>query len=190
MKYGVIYADPPWRFSTYSSKGQKKAPDRHYPTMKIEDICALPVPALAADDAALFLWVYQPMLRQAFLLFDVWGFEFKTVAYIWVKTNGHQDRLFYGGQDAKKSLGYHTRAGSEQCWLATKGRGYKRLSKAEPQVVFAPRREHSRKPDEIAESIVRLTGPETSRIELFARTERPGWAAWGNEVDKFKTVSP
>jgi N6-adenosine-specific RNA methylase IME4 len=72
----------------------------------------------------------------------------------------------------------------EQCWLATRGRGYERLSRGEAQVVFAPVREHSRKPDEIAESIVRLTGLGP-RLEMFARTRRPGWDVFGNETERF-----
>lgn len=183
-RYSVIYADPPWRFETYSAKGKDRAPDQHYSTMPIDDIRALPVTDWAAENAALFLWVYQPMLREAFTLFDAWGFTFKTVAYVWVKITGGQDRLFYGQEDVRKGLGYHTRAGTEQVWLATRGKGYERLSKGESQVVFSPLREHSRKPDEIAESIVRLVG-DVPRLEMFARTRRQGWEAWGNEADKF-----
>jgi N6-adenosine-specific RNA methylase IME4 len=183
-RYSIIYADPPWRFTTYSDKGKDRAPEKHYDTMSIADIAALPIADMAADDCALFMWVYQPMLREAFTLFEAWGFTFKTVAYFWVKISGGQDRLFYGNEDVLKGLGYHTRTGAEQVWLATRGKGYERISKGEGQVVFAPRREHSRKPDEIAESIVRLCG-DIPRIELFARARRAGWDAFGNETEKF-----
>lgn len=184
--FSVIYADPPWRFRTWSAEGQDRAPDQHYGTMDIADIKAQGVGAIAAPDAVLFLWVYQPMLREAFDVIEAWGFAYKTVGYIWIKTNGPADQgmLFVDQTTVRKGLGYHTRAGSEQVWIATRGRGYERLSKGEPQVVFAGLREHSRKPDEIADSIVRLTG-DVPRVELFARTARPGWSAWGNETGKF-----
>jgi hypothetical protein len=86
-------------------------------------------------------------------------------------------------------LGYHTRSGSEQCWLATRGKGYQRQSKSKniEQVVFAPLREHSRKPDEVAHRIDRLVG-DVPRIELFARERRPGWMSWGMEIDAFTPI--
>jgi N6-adenosine-specific RNA methylase IME4 len=152
--------------------------------MPIVDIAALPVADWAAPDCALFMWVYQPMLREAFTLFDSWGFTFKTVAYVWFKISGGQDRLFYGSEDVVKGLGYHTRAGTEQVWLATRGKGYERISMGEGQAIFAPRREHSRKPDQVAESIVRLAG-DLPRLEMFARSPRKGWDVWGNETEKF-----
>jgi N6-adenosine-specific RNA methylase IME4 len=136
----------------------------------------------------LFLWVVQPQLPEALRLIEAWGFTFKTVAYCWVKNKGNQDRLFYAGEDVRKGLGYHTRSGMEQCWLATRGKGYSRLSKSETQVVFSPLREHSRKPDEISDSIVNLTG-DVPRLEMFARTQRPGWDVWGNQTSKFDGVA-
>lgn len=182
--YRVIYADPPWSFKAWSHRGEDRGAIQHYSCMSLEEIAALPVSDWAAEDAALFLWVVQPMLPEAMQLIGAWHFEFKSVAFAWVKTNGKQDRLFYAGGDVRMGLGYHTRAGFEQCWLATRGKGYQRLSKGEPQVVFAPRREHSRKPDEIADSIVRLVG-DVPRLEMFARTRRPGWDVYGNETGKF-----
>ena len=82
-------------------------------------------------------------------------------------------------------LVFTTRSGSEQCWIATRGRGYKRQSRSVAQVIHAPIREHSRKPDEAAERIERLVGGDVSKIELFARTRRPGWTSWGDEVGRF-----
>ena len=187
-KYRIVYADPPWAFRAWSHRGDGRAASKHYPVSNMADMATLPIAELAAADAALFIWVVQPMLPEALRLIESWGFRFKTVAFAWVKTNGKQDRLFYTGSDVRIGLGYHTRAGFEQCWLATRGNGYRRLSKAEPQVVFSPTREHSRKPDEIADSIVRLVG-DVPRIELFARTRRLGWDSWGNETDKFDAVA-
>lgn len=183
-RYSVIYCDPPWSFHTWSHRGQGKGASQHYSTMDAQSIRDIDVASIATDDAALFMWVVQPQLPEALDLIRAWGFEFKTVAYVWVKIKGGQDRLFYAGDDIRKGLGYHTRSGAEQCWLATRGKGYDRLSKGEAQVVFSPLREHSRKPDEIADSIIRLTG-DTPRIELFARTRRPGWDSWGDQVGKF-----
>jgi N6-adenosine-specific RNA methylase IME4 len=182
--YRVIYSDPPWHFHSWSHRGEDRGAVQHYGCMSLDDICALPVAEACAKDAALFLWVVQPMLPEALRVIEAWGFTFKTVAYAWVKVKGGQDRLFYAGEDIRKGLGYHTRSGMEQCWLATRGDGYTRLSKGEAQVVFSPLREHSRKPDEIAESIVRLTG-DVPRLEMFARTQRPGFDAWGNQTEKF-----
>ncbi|RFB80420.1 adenine methyltransferase [Methylovirgula sp. 4M-Z18] len=179
-----MYADPPWQFHSWSHRGEDRGAVQHYGCMSLNDICNLPVRDIAAPDAALFIWVVQPMLPQALRVIEAWGFEFKTVAYCWLKIKGGQDRLFYDGADVRKGLGYHTRSGMEQCWLATRGKGYARVSQGEAQVVFSPLREHSRKPDVIAESIVNLTG-DVPRLELFARTRRPGWDVWGNQVDKF-----
>ena len=83
-KYTVLYADPPWR---YRNKPNGRSPESHYPTMKTEDICALPVQALAAEDCALFLWVTMPMLFEAQKVLAAWGFRYKTVAFVWVKQN-------------------------------------------------------------------------------------------------------
>lgn len=183
-KYRILMADPPWRFKSWSGRGGGKGAVQHYDCMDLDALERLPVADWAAPDCALFLWVVQSMLPEALQLIGVWGFEFKTVAYAWVKIKGGQPRLYYEQGDAGMGMGYHTRAGFEQCWLATRGKGYSRISKGEPQVIFAPRREHSRKPDEIAESIVRLCG-DLPRLEMFARTRRPGWAVFGNETDKF-----
>src|SRR5690348_3398748 len=185
--YRVIYADPPWKFAAWSHRGEDRGAVQHYPCMTSAELKALPVDGLAADDAALFMWVVQPMLPQALELIAAWGFEFKTVAFAWVKIKGKQDRLFYAREDVRLCLGYHTRSGFEQCWLATRGKGYERLTKSEPQVVFSPLRQHSRKPDEVAAAIARLCGGP--RIELFARARRHGFDAWGAETGKFGDIA-
>lgn len=183
--YSLIYADPPWSFKTWSPRGDGRSASQHYGCMSIKDICALPVKDITAKDAVLFLWVVQPLLPRALEVIKAWGFTFKTVGYVWVKIKGGQDRLFYAGADVKNGLGYHTRAGCEQCWIAVKGSGYDRMSKSEAQVVFSPLREHSRKPDEIRESIERLVG-DVPKLEMFAReSSAKGWDTWGNETEKF-----
>lgn len=177
-KYNIIYADPPWTFKTYSSKGvEKKSAQSHYYCMEREDIQNLPIQNIADDDCILFLWVTWPCLQEGLELIKKWGFTYKTCAFNWVKKNRKSDGWFWG-------LGFWTRANSEVCLLATKG-SPKRASKSVHQVCDARIREHSRKPDEIRDRIVELCG-NVPRIELFARQQSIGWDAWGNEVRKFE----
>ena len=175
-QYGVIYADPPWSFKTYSDKGKDRSPEQHYNVLSLTDISLLPVSNIAKPDAVLLMWVIDPLLDKAFEVIDAWGFKYKTVAFTWAKTNKTKPGFFTG-------LGYWTRGNPEMCLLATKGKP-KRLSKSVPQLVVEQRREHSRKPDIMYSHIENLL--EGPYIELFARTKRPGWDAWGNQVDKFK----
>ncbi len=180
MKYGVILADPPWPFATWSHKGQGRSGEAHYSTMSHEDINSIPVESWAADDAVLFLWVVQTQLPQAVTLIDRWGFTFKSVAFAWVKGAGLP--LFPDDVRTQMGMGKWTRAEYEQCWLATRGKP-KRLHADVRQVILDKRREHSRKPDEIYSRIERLVaGPY---LEMFARQQWPGWDVWGNETDKF-----
>lgn len=173
-KYNVILADPPWSFRAWSSKGMGRSAEQHYPTMRLEDIKALPVSDLAAGDCVLFLWATFPMLKEALEVIDTWGFTYKTVAFTWVKENRKSPGLFWG-------LGYWTRANAEICLLATRG-SPKRQSAAVHQVILSPVEQHSKKPDAVRERIVALMG-DVTRVELFARQETPGWDVWGNEVE-------
>ena len=170
-KYTVLYADPPWR---YRNKPNGRSPENHYPTMKTEDICALPVQALAAGDCALFLWVTMPMLFEAQKVLAAWGFRYKTVAFVWVKQNRKGTGIFWG-------MGYWTRANAELCLLATRGRPQRRAKNIH-QVIISPVEEHSKKPEEARRRIEALLG-EVPRLELFARRPSPGWDVWGNEVE-------
>jgi N6-adenosine-specific RNA methylase IME4 len=182
--YGAILADPPWPFATWSHKGQGRSGEAHYSTMTHDDLRALPVCDLAADDCVLFLWVVQTQIPQAVKLLKAWDFQFKSVAFIWNKGNGLP--LFPDDIVLQMGMGKWTRAEFEQCWLATRGKP-KRLAADVRQVLTERRREHSRKPDGIHERIERLVaGPY---LELFARQQRPGWTAWGNETDKFKPAT-
>jgi N6-adenosine-specific RNA methylase IME4 len=173
-RYSVIYADPPWSYKTYSDKGKDRSAEKHYPTMSIDDICALPIVDLAADNAILFLWATFPSLDVAFKVIQAWGFTYKTVAFVWIKQNRKAESLFWG-------LGYWTRANAEICLLATKGT-IKRISASVHQVITSHIEQHSKKPDEARIRIVELVG-DLPRIELFARERAPGWDVWGNEVD-------
>ena len=174
--FEIIYADPPWSFDNWSEKGEDRNPNQHYDTMGWEEIAALPVGELASRNCACFLWAIDPLLDKAFETLRRWGFRFVTVAFTWAKLNP-------SGQGYAMGTGYYTRANPEICLLGMTG-SMPRLDAGVRQLVVEPRREHSRKPDRIADDIVRLFG-DRPRIELFARTKRSGWEAWGNQVDKF-----
>jgi len=183
-QYGAILADPPWSFKSWSDKGKNRAPDamvrqeglaeRHYATMGLADIRSLPVADIAAPDCVLFLWAVDCMLPEALAVGEAWGFKFKTVAFTWTKLKAN------GGHHI--GLGYWTRGNPEQCMLFTRGKP-KRQSASVRQLIEAPRREHSRKPDEIHDRIEALVpGPY---CELFARAPREGWDVWGNQTERF-----
>lgn len=186
--YGAILADPPWAFKAWSGDSiparRYGTADSHYDTQSMEWIAGLPVAKYAADDCVLFLWICWPTLPEALGIIKEWGFQYKTCGFCWNK--GNSLPLFPDDFKDKMGLGHWTRANSEVCLLATKGKP-KRLNADVRQVIQAPLREHSRKPDCVHERIERLVaGPY---LELFARQRRPGWDAWGNEVDKFQAAS-
>ena len=151
--------------------------------MTLEEIRELPVSNLAAQDCALFLWTTDPMLPQAVDLIHKWGFNYKTIAFVWAKLNKNAPPTLWTEADFFTGMGYWSRANSELCLLGTRGKP-QRHSASVRRLVVAPRREHSRKPDEVAHRIVDLMG-DVPRLELFARTTRLGWAHWGDETGKF-----
>jgi N6-adenosine-specific RNA methylase IME4 len=173
-RFPVIYADPPWEFKVYSDKGKQRSAERHYDTLTLDAIKALPVAPLAADDCVLLLWGTWPWLPQVLEVIGAWGFFYKTDAFVWVKQNASGNGLHTG-------MGYWTRSNSEYCLLATRG-SPQRLVTDVHQVVLAPVGEHSAKPEEVRRRIERLlAGPY---LELFAREEREGWTTWGNEIPR------
>lgn len=173
--YGVIYADPPWTFRTYSRKGKGRSAEAHYDCMSLEGIKALPVADWAAEDAVLLLWATDPLLPRALEVIQAWGFTYKTVGFYWVKQTA-RGGYFTG-------MGFWTRANPEQCLLATRGKP-KRRSASVQRLVVSPRREHSRKPGEIRERIEQLAhGPY---LEMFAREQRTGWDVLANEQGVFE----
>lgn len=191
--FGAILADPPWRFNVWSGDTPVKkrgststytSAQVHYETMSPEELRALPVGELAAKDCVLFMWVTWPTLLEAIGLLDAWGFKYKTCAFDWMKAHAGQVEMFRDDTDALMGMGYWTRANSEPCLLATRGKP-KRINADVRQGIIAPRREHSRKPDEIHGRIERLVGGPY--LELFARAPaRCGWTVWGNQTDKFE----
>ena len=143
-----------------------------YDCMHIEDIKALPISTLADDNCMLFIWITMPMLKEAFEVIEAWGFEYKTNAFTWVKQNKKSDSLFWG-------MGNWTRANAEVCLMGIKGKP-KRVDAGVHSVVITHVEEHSKKPDEVRNRIVRLLG-DIPKIELFARQEVTGWDCWGDE---------
>ena len=182
-RYGAIYADPPWAYQAWSGAAlPSRVADAHYRTMSIAEIAALPVREISAPDCALFLWVTWPTLLDGLKTITEWGFSYKTCAFNWTKANASQIDMFRDDATPDMLLGYWTRANTEACLLATKGKP-KRLHADVRQAIIEPRREHSRKPDCIRDRIERLVaGPY---LEMFARQTRPGWDVWGNETGKF-----
>jgi len=181
--FGAILADPPWQFKTLwntaTGPGNRNA---DYQTMDIPELCALPVRELAAPDCALFIWGIWILMPRLFEVIEAWGFEYKTCAFDWMKAHAGQIEMFREDSDVQMGLGYWTRANTEPCLLATRGKP-KRLNADVRQGIISPRRQHSRKPDIVHNRIERLVaGPY---LELFARQSRPGWTTWGNQATKF-----
>jgi N6-adenosine-specific RNA methylase IME4 len=168
QRYPVILADPPWDYRLYNEEsGSSRAAAEHYPTMKLGEICELPVSDLATEAAVLFLWTTGPCLKEAFGVLRAWGFQYKS-QLVWIKD--------------KIGLGHFVRGKHELLLVATKGDMPCPLPANRPDsVIAAPRREHSRKP-EASYAIIERMYPDLPKIELFARHARPGWDAWGNEA--------
>ena len=148
--------------------------------MQPDEIKALPVAHIAQDRAACFMWATSPKLPLAFEVMRAWGFEFKSVAFVWIKTNKKAPSYFTG-------MGFYTRQNAEFVLLGTRGSpSLERLDKGVHQVfdeaepVIAPVSAHSVKPEEVRKRIDSLFGGD--RIELFSRGGAPGWDVWGNEV--------
>lgn len=170
-KYEIIYADPPWK---YDDKGCQGAAEKVYPVMTVEEIAKLPIYDIAADNCVLFMWATYPKLIEALELIKRWGFNYKTIAFQWVKQNKSGNGFFFG-------LGRWTRGNTECCLLATKGKP-SRIDNSVSQLIFAPLTRHSEKPQEAREKIVKLMGIDKSKIEFFARQQFDDWDCWGNEV--------
>lgn len=186
--YGAIVADPPWQFVT-RKPGGSRAVERHYDTMTLPQICALPVRDLAAKDCHLFLWTTGPYLRKAFSVIDAWGFTFSGVAFTWIKLkrshNATQLRFLPTAEsDLHVGLGYTTRKNAEFCLLGRRG-SPRRASKSVREVILAPVRQHSRKPAEFGERVDEYVGAGVPIAELFSREPHLGWDRWGLEAGKF-----
>jgi len=173
MKYKIIYADPPWSYKDKDLAGNRGAGCK-YDVMEAIDISKINVGGVSDDDCILFMWVTMPKLNECFDLIKAWGFEYKTVAFTWVKRNKKSSSWFWG-------MGRWTRANAEVCLLATKGHP-KRINAGVHSVIDTPIQAHSQKPDEVRERIVKLVG-DLPRLEMFARKKTVGWDVFGNEVE-------
>jgi N6-adenosine-specific RNA methylase IME4 len=176
-KFSAILADPPWLFETYSEKGKGRSAEAWYDCMPVELIKKLPVAELALPDCMLFLWSTYPHLQHALAVMAVWGFVYKTVAFTWAKIRPacHRALWLNPETDFPIGLGFYTRANPEICLLGTRGKP-EIIRHDVRNLIVAPRREHSRKPDEVYERIEALTRPPY--VELFARDERPFPPLW------------
>ena len=188
MKYNIIYADPAW---SYDKKIGQGVADDVYTTMPIEAIKSLPVKDISADDSFLFLWVTFPMLQEGLDVIREWGFEYKTLAFSWIKTNKRQAQeqlsfLPVDSIDTFFGIGHYTKSNCEVCLLGKRGNP-KVVDNTVSSVLMSPLRGHSRKPDETRDRIVKLCG-DLPRVELFARQKHDGWHSWGNEIESDITL--
>lgn len=161
-QFNIIYADPPWK---YDVDFLSASPNSHYSVMSTDEICTKKVPS--ANDAILFLWATNPLLKDALQVMEAWGFKYKT-NMVWVK-----DRM---------GLGFYVRGQHELLLIGTKGKMSPPEELNRPtSVIQNSIQEHSKKPDQVY-SIIERMYPNAKYLELFARQKREKWTAWGNEV--------
>lgn len=200
--YGCICADPPWGFRArtalqMSNWTSRRDAEKHYKVMGIDDIAALPVRDLAAKDCHLFMWVTGPIMVEGKYLqiMKAWGFRPSAVAFTWIKTRrGKANAQFrlVASNDIESllhvGLGLTTRKNAEFCLLGRRGNA-KRNAKNIREIIMAPVREHSRKPDEYRRRVDAYVGPGIRTLELFSRESWSGvngqWDTWGLEAGKF-----
>lgn len=175
-RFATVMADPPWRFTNRTGK---VAPEHkrlaRYPTMTLDDICALPVADHVEERAHCYLWVPNALLPEGLAVLRAWGFEYKS-NIIWHKIRKD------GGSDGR-GVGFYFRNVTEILLFGTRGRNARTLAPGRRQVnmVQTRKREHSRKPDEQYDLIENCSwGPY---LELFGRGVRTGWTVWGNQAD-------
>ena len=161
-KYRVIYADPPWSYNDKQDTEKLGGAVKHYPTMPLEEICALPIPA--EKDAVLFLWTTSPMLEDAFKVINAWGFKYKS-SFVWDKIS--------------HAMGHYNSVRHEFLLVCVKGNCTPDVAKLYDSVVSIERTEHSRKPEYFRQMIDSLY-PVGERLEMFAREASEGWDTWGN----------
>lgn len=162
--FRVIVADPPWHYESRVGDFTHRA-DLPYPSMQIDEICALPVESLAHDDCILWLWTTNAHMRESYAVLDAWGFQSKTIL-TWAK-----DRI---------GTGDWLRGQTEHCHLAIRGKPTI-LTTGQGTVIHGPLRAHSQKPDSFY-ALVETICPG-SKLEMFCRSPRDGWAVWGNESE-------
>lgn len=182
-RFGTILADPPWQFQNRTGK---MAPEHkrlsRYPTMTLDKICDLPVEAIAAERAHLYLWVPNALLPDGLRVMDQWGFKYKS-NLIWYKVRKD------GGPD-RRGVGFYFRNVTEVLLFGVRGKDIRTLKpgRSQENILVSQKREHSRKPDEQYDLIERCSwGP---RLEMFARGPRENWTVWGNQADEYEPSWP
>jgi N6-adenosine-specific RNA methylase IME4 len=164
-RYPIIYADPPWQYDF--SPSNARSVENHYPTLPIEEICALPIASIATPDAMLFLWVPPSFIQKGLRVLEAWGFELAT-SMVWVKD--------------KIGTGIYVRQRHEYLLLGKRGQPITPRPGSQPDsVIQAPRGQHSEKPTCVYDLIDRMY-PGLAKIELFSRGSPDGWDAWGNQA--------
>ena len=176
-RFGTVLADPPWRFTNRTGK---VAPEHRrlarYPTLEVEEICALPIADHLEDAAHCYLWVPNALLPEGLRVMQAWGFEYKS-NLVWHKVRKD------GGSDGR-GVGFYFRNVTELLLFGVRGRNARTLAPGRRQVnlLASRKREHSRKPDEQYQVIEGCSwGPY---LELFGRGVRKGWTVWGNQADE------
>jgi N6-adenosine-specific RNA methylase IME4 len=164
-QYSTILLDPPWRYKDKKTRG---AAENHYPTMSDREIIRMDIESLATDNAHIYCWVTDSHLPVALKALDMWGFEYKN-NMVWVKVKNGSLQI---------GMGHYSRKCKEMVLFGTRGR-CPALAHDVPDVFWAPREEHSAKPEVLQDMIERMSpGPY---LEMFARRNRPGWFCWGND---------
>jgi site-specific DNA-methyltransferase (adenine-specific) len=173
-KCNVILADPSWDYKDKASAGGRGSSYK-FPTMDLVEIALMPVEEIASKNCILFLWATPPMINEAMVVLKSWGFKYKTFGFVWVKKTRKGTK--------KIGMGHYTRSNAEVCLIGVKGKP-KIKSHSVRQVIESIAGENSAKPVEVHERIEQLMGDKTKKIELFARSRKKGWKAWGLEVDR------
>ena len=162
-KYEIIYADPPWDYGSgnmHNGIVRTSASDDHYPTMHWKEIATLPIQTITSKNCLLFMWTPSPHLKHGVEIGEVWGFEYKTIAFVWNK--------------GKSNPGAYTMSSCELCLVFKKGNiPRNREARNVKQYVGRCRTRHSAKPHEVRARIEKMF-PMQRKIELFARVAYPG----------------
>ena len=206
--YNVILADPPWQFSAWGAGHKSRTAASQYQTMSPVELCSMGTALRRQCDAiaACFLWIPCSNLPIGLTVLAQWQVQFKTIAFTWIKLNSHPvkdhsmaaalQRVTLGTADEVPlityqsklyrpnfGMGHYSRQDTEICLLGMRG-SMPVADRSVRQSIHAPVREHSRKPDEQYARIEAMY-PGAAYVELFARQRRPGWAAHGDEREKF-----
>lgn len=175
FSYELLMIDPPWDFSLFSMKGGNKSPQKHYRCLPLEEIKAFPIQDLAAPNSMCMLWGTAPMLEQQMGVLRHWGFTYKT-ELIWRKVTVNGKQTF--------GPGYIARGSHESILVGTKGHPKLVHKKNIRSCNDGIRRRHSEKPEEYYQIAERMM-PKAKKIEIFSRTNRPGWDSFGDQVGLF-----